>query len=147
MSRFASKVCNCFAITSVYSVRCTILGASWHVIDGFCWGEVKCQEPLCKNILKQMQSVKSHLTGLNGQCLRWILRIWSEKSVINVGIAQRAVIYINDKVRKKRWKWLKHIFTMQKRRHPCVALTSNLQDRGLKTQRNLEKNDTKLDGI
>jgi len=69
---------------------------------------------------------ESRLRGFEGRCLRRILQIRWEQRVTNAEIAQRTGINnINDEVKRRRWKWLGHVFRMQKKRHPYAALKWN----------------------
>ncbi|GFS03944.1 hypothetical protein ElyMa_002900800 [Elysia marginata] len=75
---------------------------------------------------KSKKSMENKLGGFEGRCLRRKLSIRWEHSVTNKRIAERiGGVPIVEEVKTRRWRWLGHVFRMDKNRHPFVALTWN----------------------
>ena len=74
--------------------------------------------------MENRQRFDNRIKGLEGRCLRRILRNWWEQKVTNREVLKRADINdIVQEVKKRRWKWLCHVLRMKKDRHPYAALT------------------------
>ena len=73
--------------------------------------------------MENRKRLDNRIRGLEGRCLRRILRNWWEQNVTNRDVLKRAGINdIVQEVKKRRWIWLCHVPCM-KDRHLCSALT------------------------